>query len=60
MVVTIAMKDGTRPHYHKVIFCGVLGSCKDKIYIQTRARGNVKEILIPLDTIECYNVREPY
>lgn len=58
MVVEVRMKDGTTDKYCKVVWCGVLGSFRDRLYIQTRARGNVKEIFVPLSAIDCYNVRE--
>lgn len=59
MVVEVRMKDGSRDKYCKVVHCGVLGSYRDKLYIQTRARGNVKEIFIDLATIDAYSIREP-
>ncbi len=59
MVVEVRMKDGTKDKYCKVVCCGVLGSYRDKLYIQTRARGNCKELFIPLSCIASYNVREP-
>lgn len=58
MVVELRMKDGTNDKYCKVVGCGVLGSFKDQLYIQTRARGNVKEIFVPLSAIDRYYVRE--
>ena len=59
MVVEVRMKDGSRDKYCKVVCCGVLGSYRDKLYIQSRARGNVKEIFIDLATIDHYHVRNP-
>lgn len=38
---------------------GVLGSQKDKLYIQTRNRGCVIKTNIPLQEIDCWNIREP-
>ena len=59
MIVEVRMKDGDHKKFCKSVFVGVLGSRKDSLYIQTRARRNVIETFIPLTEIECYNVREP-
>lgn len=60
MVVEVRMKDGSKDKYCKVVCCGVLGSYRDKLYIQTRARGNVKEIFVELATVDTYTIRNPY
>lgn len=59
MVVEVCMKDGSRDKYCKVVYCGVLGSHRDELYIQTRARGNAKETFIELATVDSYHVRNP-
>ena len=59
MVCEVRMKDGSTDKYCKACFVGVLGSKPGNLYIQTRLRGNCKEIFIPLECISAYNVREP-
>lgn len=59
MVVTVEMKDGTCDKYGKAVCVGVLGSHPNELYIQTRARGNAKEIFISLSSIRVYAVHEP-
>ena len=60
MVVEVKFKNHEFKKYTKAVFVGVLGSNKDKLYIQTRNRGCVVETFIPLNDIDCYNAREPY
>lgn len=58
MVAEVRLKDGRIDKYIKVVAAGVLGSWPDQLYIQTRARGNVKEIFVPLDRVGSYQIRE--
>ena len=58
MVVEVNYKDGTREKYAKVCHTGVLGSRPDCLYVQTRARGIVREVFVRLDTIRTYHIRE--
>lgn len=59
MVVEVRMKDGSTDKYAKVVCAGVLGSYPGKLYIQTRHRGNAKEIFVDLKTVHAYTIREP-
>jgi len=59
MVAELRMKDGSRNKYRMVVCCGVLGNCRDKLYIQTRERGVAKEIFIDLAGVHSYVVRNP-
>lgn len=58
MVVEVNYKDGSRDKYSKVCYAGVLGSRPDCLYIQTRARGIVREVFVRLDTVLVYHIRE--
>ena len=60
MVTEVKFKNHEFKKYSKVVFVGILGSNKDKLYIQTRNRRCTTEIFIPLNDIDCYNTREPY
>lgn len=60
MVVEVKFKNHESKKYIKAVHVGILGSQKDKLYIQTRNRGCATETFIPLSDIDCYNVREPY
>ena len=58
MVAEVKFKNRDFKKYTKVVCIGILGSYKDKLYIQTRDRGCTTETFIPLGDIDCYNVRE--
>ena len=58
MVVEVRMKDGSTDKYTKVVCAGVLGSYPGKLYVQTRCRGNCKEVFVDLKTVRAYTVRE--
>lgn len=60
MVVEIKLKNHEFKKYIKVVACGVLSSHKDKLYVQTRVRGNVAEMFFPLTDVVCYTVREAF
>lgn len=53
MVVEVNYKDGSRDKYSKVCYAGVLGSRPDCLYIQTRARGIVREVFVRLGYCSC-------
>lgn len=58
MVVEVRMKDGSTDKYTQVVCAGLLGSYPGKLYIQTRRRGNCKEVFVDMDTVRAYTVRE--
>lgn len=60
MVVEVKFKNHEFKKYTNAVYVGILGSEKDKFYIQTRHRGCVTETFIPIKDIDCYNVREPH
>lgn len=60
MVVEVKFKNHEYKKYINAVYVGILGSEKDKFYIQTRNRGCVTETFIPIKDIDCYNVREPH
>ncbi len=59
MVATVKTKDGKVTKYAKTVWVSVMQSHPDKLYIQTRLRGSVKETFIDLADIVSYHVKQP-
>jgi hypothetical protein len=58
MIVDVFFKNGNTKKYCKAVSIGVMGgNWSDKLYIQTRIGGRVREAHIPLDTIDRYYIR---